>query len=177
MNDATLSSTTPPQSAPARRLEAAFHQIAVTHMAGVPILNPQLRVEAVGFREWRGHNLGVLITPWFMNLICLPSAPGGGEKLASGSKQDMTLPSGEYEFLTAWEESLGPYLTSSLFSPMFEFPDQDLARKVALAVLREIFTPAQAGGAAAPERFSGKREAPTSRRAFLSTFLPRERRP
>ena len=41
-------------------------------MAGVPMLNPALRVQAVGFRHWQSHWLGVLVTPWFMNLMLLP---------------------------------------------------------------------------------------------------------
>lgn len=42
----------------AQKLEAVFGEIARTRMAGMPIVNPALRVEAVGFREgearWAG---------------------------------------------------------------------------------------------------------------------------
>ena len=31
-------------------------------------VNPALAVEAVGFRPWEDHWLGVMVTPWFMNL-------------------------------------------------------------------------------------------------------------
>ena len=58
---------------PPEKLEAVFRHIAATRMAGVSILNPALEVEAVGFRNWRDDWFGVLITPWFMSLICLPS--------------------------------------------------------------------------------------------------------
>ena len=36
------------------------------------MLNPALSVEAVGFRPWDEHWLGVLVTPWFMNLWLMP---------------------------------------------------------------------------------------------------------
>ena len=42
-------------------------------MKGMPIYNPTLAVEAVGFREHEGRQVGVMVTPWFMNLTVLPS--------------------------------------------------------------------------------------------------------
>ena len=62
------------------RLEAVFRDIAATRMVGVPLLHPGLQVQAVGFApEPEGSSaLGVLVTPWFMNLLRLPLA-GAGE--------------------------------------------------------------------------------------------------
>jgi rubredoxin len=52
---------------PAAQLESLFRQIADTRMQGIPILNPALQVQAIGFRQWDGpHGLlwvGVLLTP------------------------------------------------------------------------------------------------------------------
>ena len=50
-------------------------------MADIPLLNPALEVQAVGFSVWEAYCLGVLITPWFMNLMLLPLA---GDKLVLG---------------------------------------------------------------------------------------------
>ena len=47
-------------------------------MKGMPIYNPTLAVEAVGFREHEGRQAGVMVTPWFMNLTVLPSRAGPG---------------------------------------------------------------------------------------------------
>ena len=44
-------------------------------MAGVPILNPALSVQTVDFSPWRGHWLGALVTPWFINLVVMPLDP------------------------------------------------------------------------------------------------------
>lgn len=159
---------------PAGQLESVFKRIAATRMAGVAILNPALEVEAVGFRRWNNEWVGVLITPWFMSLICLPSPASTWYDLSSGSKRDRELPSGCYEFLTAHEEELGPYLTSSLFSPMFNFESMDQAREVASAVLAEMFTPAAAEAApepAAPEGLNAKLDKPVSRRGFFGSLL------
>ena len=45
---------------------------AAARMEGLDFVNPALSVEAVAFAPWQGHWLGVLITPWFMNLILAP---------------------------------------------------------------------------------------------------------
>lgn len=114
----------------------------------------------------------VLITPCSMNLICLPGPHTDWEEAPSGTRRVMELPSGTYEFLIAHEEALGPYLTSSLFSPMFEFAGMDQAREVATAVLAEVFTP-QAPETPAPPLpgLATQLEQPVSRRGFLGAVL------
>lgn len=166
-----MMATTEDHNHPAQALEGVFQRIATTRMAGIPMLNPALGVEAVGFRRWNNEWIGVLITPWFMSLICLPSPASTWYGMGSGTRRERDLPSGTYEFLTAEEEELGPYLTSSLFSPMFEFPDMDRAREVAGAVLTEVFTPAAPAPAPQPDGLTEKLEAPVNRRGFLSALL------
>lgn len=159
---------------PAPRLEAIFRTIAGSRMADVAIVNPALEVEAVGFRRWGDDWVGVLITPWFMSLICLPDAASAWPIQASGTRRKIELPSGSYEFLSAHEDALGPYLTSSLFSPMFAFPDMDRARAVAAAVVAEVFTvpePDAAPAARPPVGLVARLEQPVSRRGFLGALL------
>ncbi|MFZ3043135.1 MAG: [NiFe]-hydrogenase assembly chaperone HybE [Thiobacillus sp.] len=160
----------PTQHDPAFRLEAIFRAIAATRMAGMALLNPALDVEAVGFRRRGDAWVGVLITPWFMNLICLPDGATAGTLQASGTRREVELPSGTYEFLSAHEDELGPYLTSSLFSPMFAFPDMARAREMATAVLTEVFSPA-APDAAPAVGLVARLEQPVSRRGFLGALL------
>lgn len=159
-------------------LEAAFRRIAETRMRELPILNSRLQVEAVAFRPWQAGWIGVLITPWFMNLICLPDPHAVREPVPSGSTRTLTLPSGDYDFLTAEEEIIGSYLTSSLFSPMFDFADMEQTRAVAQSVLEEVFkaAPELAAVPTAPEGIVAKLERPVSRRGFLSAFLPQGER-
>lgn len=115
----------------ARALEAAFERIEVERMQDIPILNRNLSVEAVGFSEWAGHPLGVLITSWFMNLVWISeSIPEGGR---------LNLPCGEIDFLPFLEPETGRFHCCSLFSPMSGFRDQDHARETALAALDLIF--------------------------------------
>ncbi len=125
------------------QLQDLYREIEATRMEGVPILNPALSVAAVGFEPFQDHYLGVLVTPWFMNLMLVPqdpekfaaSAPGVGEKVR------VNLPAGQVELITGYEEGFGHSLSCSLFSPVFEFEDQEAALDTALAALAEVQKP------------------------------------
>jgi [NiFe] hydrogenase assembly HybE family chaperone len=158
---------------PETALAAAFRHIAATRMRAMPLCNPALSVEAIGFRDWRNDRVGVLITPWSMNLICLPGPDSRWQPASSGSPHSLPLPSGDYDFLNAQEDAIGAYLSSSLFSPMFEFADMAQARSVAEAVLAEVFTAVEPAAPAVPaEGMTAKLEQPLSRRGFLGALLP-----
>ncbi len=107
-------------------------------MQGIPILNPRLEVCAVGFMEWQDDYLGILITPWFMNLMRLPQQGSEWPELAAGSKLNHTLPSGTYEFIVGKEAQIGDYQMCSLFSPVFEFENQQAAIATAKAALESV---------------------------------------
>jgi len=168
---------------PAARLEIVFRDIAATRMAGLPILNPALDVAAVGFRYWQDAWYGVLVTPWFMNLIALPDRDDELVELGSGTRRTRFLPSGEYEFLSAREDALGAYWSASLVSPMSQFADMAGAVAVAEAVLETLFKPEAAAAVAQPEaptaipvpgtRLHARMEQPVSRRGFFSALLPK----
>ena len=108
-------------------------------MRDVPMVNKRLNVEAVGFRVIEGRPLGVLISPWFMNLIQLPGEDEDWSNLEAGAKELMGFPSGEYEFIHNTREMIGGYKACSLFSPMGEFTSQIQAQDVARAVMVALF--------------------------------------
>ncbi|MEC5206903.1 [NiFe] hydrogenase assembly HybE family chaperone [Vogesella perlucida] len=123
---------------PGAALEQAYRHIQHTRMQGIPILNPAISVESVGFRRYQGWWAGVLITPWFINLMLLPAdapLPDG----PAGEEQLVALPEGIMPFLPGSEDSIGPYLMCSLFSPLPQFADQQSARDTASEVLRLLF--------------------------------------
>jgi len=97
----------------------------------------------VGFVDW-GHDksksaaeVGVLITPWFMNIVLLPKE-SMKQEVRVGKTANILFPDGEYSFLTQLDEEFGVYLTCSLFSPMFEFKTQEQARGTAEAVMQQL---------------------------------------
>lgn len=115
---------------PSPRLVDAYSAAAV-RMEGLGFVNPALEVEAIGFAPWEGHWLGVLLTPWFMNLVLTPRDPERWLALASGGKRLHAFPAGDFEFIGARDDELGDFGMCSLFSPVREFADQHTARLVA----------------------------------------------
>ncbi len=172
-------------------LEAAFRRIAEMRMRGLPIYNPALEVEATGFREHEDRLLGVLITPWFMNLVILPGPADSWEGIAPGTARELTFPAGPCTFLHTHEPAVGAYLACSLFSPMAAFPDQETARTAARAALAALLAPqgdegttghggkrCAEGETAAPVRAAApgpRRREPLSRRGFLRAALGLEK--
>ena len=124
------------------QLVERYRSIYDERMQDLPIVNPALDVEAVGFCAFEEHEIGVLITPWFINLVLLLGS-NIGEQLKQGSKSTLRFPSGPVEFTTAQDEVLGPYLTAVLFRSVDEFPDQDTAKEVAEEVMQELFNAAR----------------------------------
>lgn len=125
----------------AQRLQHRFETIHRERMTGLPMVNPVLQVAAIGFETNEYGSLGVLITPWCMNLMLVSEGDEWSE-LMPGSKQQQTLPSGVYEFVVAEEPGIGRYQSCSLFSPMFEFADQAAAVATAEAVMVAVMNPA-----------------------------------
>lgn len=123
----------------AAALEARYRFIAETAMADVPICNPALAVAATGFRAWGGRAVGVVTTPWFMNLIATPLPGTEIEPVAAGKSVRLNLPAGEVEFIVGELDGVGRVDSCSLFSPVFEFASMEEATEVAAEIVRTFF--------------------------------------
>jgi [NiFe] hydrogenase assembly HybE family chaperone len=173
-------------------LTAAF-RAAAARMEGLAFVNPALEVEAVGFAPWQGHWLGVMVTPWFMNLTLAAADPAAWQPLVPGAKRRYRFPAGDYEFIGAHDAALGDYQVCSLFSPMERFEDHAAARLVAQLARDALFDPANAEVPAVPvanlspavaaeapagplAQLEATLDAPLSKREFLrGRFLPGDR--
>ncbi|TCO70556.1 [NiFe]-hydrogenase assembly chaperone HybE [Rhodovulum euryhalinum] len=122
-------------------LVADFREIWNGKMRDVPLCNKALHVEAVGFIAHEGRPLGVLVTPWCMNLVLLPAEGEDWSDLVPGAKEVVAFPSGDYEVLHNVRPMVGGYKACSLFSPMSDFASQMQAVEVARAVMTELFRP------------------------------------
>ena len=145
----------------ARRVEIVFSRIARTGMAGMPLANPALRVEAVGFRAWQGQWLGALVTPWCINVLLLPRS-ADWPRLATGAERFVDLPAGRFRFVAGFDSRLGEYHACSLFSPVLQFADHAAASATAAAALEALLDPAT--GSEPPKSLS--------RRDFLRGSAP-----
>jgi [NiFe] hydrogenase assembly HybE family chaperone len=124
---------------PAGALQRAFRTVLQRQMRDMPMLNPALSVEAVGFRPWSDHWLGLLITPWFMNLVLMPRVTAKWQAIGERESRHYVFPAGVFEFIGARDAALGDYQACSLFSPMFDFADQREAHDTAMAALDALF--------------------------------------
>lgn len=115
-----------------------FRRIHLERMLGLPFLNPALETRAVGFRDLDTHRLGVLVTPWFMNLVLLPGSDEWQER-EQGARIHVTLPAEGIDFNVMHDEALGTYLTAVLFRTVSDFPDQDTAVAIAEEIMVALF--------------------------------------
>lgn len=123
------------------KIENAFREVQAKHMQDIPVINPKLSVKALGFSnedDFNDYRLGILITPWFMNLMLLPKTPLAEGIPEFGNIQKHTFPSGTYEFVTGFDDAFGHYQSCSLFSPMFEFDSQQAAEVTAETALATV---------------------------------------
>ncbi len=140
-----------------------FDTIYVERMQGLPIVNAELSVEAVAFEPFEAHQLGVLISPWFMNLVLLPG-DDSMNGFTQGDSVKIELPSGSYEFTVSHDEGIGTLLSAILFRTVSDFPDQETARAVAEETARLVRSEEE-------QRDQRKQNAkPLSRREFFASL-------
>jgi len=140
---------TDPAREVALRLDTLYRAIDARAMRGLPIHNPRLEVQTVGFRSYRGWALGALVTPWFMNLVLAEIA--GGPPLPPafpGDVHTLDLPVGSLEFVVGDVEGFGRLDSLSLFSPMASFDDPAVTKVTAAAAVAALFEPTPSGTAA-----------------------------
>jgi [NiFe] hydrogenase assembly HybE family chaperone len=148
----------------ADKLTAAYREIHRTAMSSLPICNDALAIEAIGFRDFDGYVLGVIITPWFLNLVMVAQqAAHSAASLPTASSVHLRFPAGGVDFKASELQGFGRLASCSLFSPMSEFVNHDAAREVAQAALDALFDP----NLHETEKEPAARANTVDRRAFL----------
>ena len=150
-------------------LAKTYREIGERAMRDLPIYNDTLGVEAVGFRVLDGAIVGIIVTPWFMNVV-MPANDIARD--AVGSTLRFRFPAGDLEFTLGDVEPVGRIASCSLFSPMFGFSDMASALATAEAAVAELMLPADS------EEAVRRREPATSaidRRNFLRGVLTEQR--
>ena len=121
------------------KLLATYRDKVQPQMCGLPMYNANLQTEAIGFERRDGRLSGVLLTPWFMNLVLLPNESDKWLKLPPGKTFEVDFPSGCQRCLLSAPEGIVPHLSLPLFTTVQDFTDQDGARRVAEEVLRQLY--------------------------------------
>ena len=154
---------------PSARLESAFRSIHERHMRDLPFVNPALGVKAVAFEPWKGYWLGVMVTPWSMNLMLTPRDAQAWRPLAYGEKRRYALPAGAFDFISANTGDIGEHLVCSLFSPVLEFVDHASACETARLARAALF---DAHHAEPTEGIAGQPEPATQREGHATEAAP-----
>jgi [NiFe] hydrogenase assembly HybE family chaperone len=121
-----------------RQIEAVFKRIENEQMQGIPLLNPALHVQTIGFQCYQERTVGIVITPWLMNLVLLPAEGEEWSDLKLGDKTSHRFPANEFRFMVNEIDGIGIYQSHSLYSPMHEFMDQDHAVAAAESFMQTL---------------------------------------
>jgi [NiFe] hydrogenase assembly HybE family chaperone len=126
----------------ATRVANLFERIHRERMAGLPLLNKALSVTTLGFQEFEGRILGMVITPWMMSLLLFPKPQDAWQAQALGSKHFIPFPGGNYRFMINVVDELGVCQMHSLHSPMHRFGNQaDAVAEAQSFIAKLLVTP------------------------------------
>ena len=163
---------------PSPLIEALFRRIETERMQDVPMPNAALRVEAVGFSHWSEHWLGMLITPWSINVMLLPGERSAWQGVADGARVFYRFACGDFAFVGGHEPEVGEYHSCALYTRMGELSDQNMARDVAQTALGVLHRNPAANPAAPGLHYregavAGGAPRPLNRRGFLGSLFMR----
>lgn len=119
-----------------QELITAYKRVDQERMQDIPFRNANLTIEAVDFQPWQDGALGVVITPWFMNLVFLAGPCTDWATCRHGDLVSHVFPSGRYDFIHGDLEGFGLLQSCSLMSPVTDFEDMEAARITAREVMR-----------------------------------------
>ena len=112
-------------------------------MRDLPIYNDKIAIAAIGFRVFgEAELLGVVLTPWFMNLIMLPIERVPLDMHEIGKTVSVELPAGQRNFVIGGDKVIGLYKAHSLHSPVLNFTLPGQAQAEAKRMLALLMTPA-----------------------------------
>jgi [NiFe] hydrogenase assembly HybE family chaperone len=123
----------------AAALERLYRAIAEGAMAGLPICNPRLGVAARGFRAVGGEAVGLVVTPWFLNVVAAPLLPAAVTPAEAGATRKLALPAGVIDLIIGELAGFGRLDSASLFSPMHDFADMAAALATAESAAEALF--------------------------------------
>ncbi|BBU60203.1 hydrogenase expression/formation protein HupJ [Methylosinus sp. C49] len=124
------------------KLADFYRRVHATSMRDSGLCNEALEVEPVGFRDFGPYALGVIVTPWFANLVVAAPREGAEAPFPDPARLQLRFPAGDVDFNVSEIDGFGRIAACSLFSPMDDFADHDAACTAARAALDALLDPA-----------------------------------
>ncbi|MFV0576870.1 MAG: [NiFe]-hydrogenase assembly chaperone HybE [Vibrio sp.] len=125
------------------RIENVYQNILEQEMQSMPFIAQNIGIEMVGLQQYQDHWLGVMITPWMMNLMILPiqnnqvqNEQGLWPDLHVGEEVGIRLAGNDYRFYASEVEGIGQFLACSLMSPISGIANHAQAVQLATDVMR-----------------------------------------
>ena len=112
---------------PSQTIEQVFNCTHQQQMQDLPFINPAVQVAAIDFALYEQDWLGILLTPWMLNIMLLPGPEREWTEFktsAVGEKINLNFSNGEYTFMLNQHPQLGQFLSCSLLSPVNDIRDQ-----------------------------------------------------
>lgn len=156
----------PREENPTAFLEAHYRHVWQTRRPDFPTVNVALAVELVGFARYEGDWLGVVITPWFLNLVLIS---GGGQlwgDIPAGERRYLNLPCGTMPFIADDDPEIGSYQYCPLIASVDQLPNMATARLVAADAMATVFGAPQSREEKPPSPVAEEKPE-VSRRGFL----------
>jgi [NiFe] hydrogenase assembly HybE family chaperone len=116
-------------------LLAGYERVA-ERMRGLAVYNHRLVVDVPALCRCEHGTVGVLCTPWCMNLLLFTE---DAASLREGSSREHAFPSGVYPFTASFLSDVGHFESCSLFSPMDVFESPEAVHAVAGETLTALF--------------------------------------
>jgi len=127
---------------PQTLVQQHYAHVWLTRMMDMPFVNSALQVEAIGFVRHDGDWLGVIVTPWFLNLFLLNGGGSLWQDISAGQRRLVNLPCGTLQFIADDDPELGLYQYCPLIAAVGPLADHATARQAALDALQAVLTPA-----------------------------------
>lgn len=158
------------------KLIDVFTSIGEKSMHDMPLYNHAIGYHATEFEVFNEYWIGLLVTPWFLNLMAFPAKTSTQKHIEQqmvGEKCHIALPSGRFEFIKGYNDELESYFSCSLLSPVFELNSKEHAVETLNLALSEIMTPIEPDEHQVVNSSQVLEEQAVSRRDFITGFRKR----
>ncbi len=116
----------------------AFDKVHKESMQEMPFCASNINVASSNFQLMDGHWLGVLLTPWMISIMLLPSDQVSHPDREVTSKIGIQLANDNYTFTVGEQEGVGKYYACSIMSPLSGIASQEEAMTLVKELQRLI---------------------------------------
>lgn len=124
---------------PGALVQQAFEKVAQTEdMLALPFYHRDIQVKSIDFQLFEEQWIGVVLTPWMMNIVILPGPTQIWPQRQIGDKLGLQFPRGKVLFIVGEMDEIGQYLSCSVKSPLDQHIGALIYEQLAQDVLKDL---------------------------------------